>query len=76
MMTHDKTNTHRVRKKMPLGLYCASNFAKCLPIFKILSAADLAVNFKQNVIKISHDTRHVRHYTALWNINVGKAETT
>jgi len=41
----------------------ASDFAKCWPIFKILSLADLAVNFWQCCCEISHHTSNASlHY--------------
>ena len=45
---------HRVRKKRCHSAV-ASNFARCWPIFKILSSADLALT-------------QTRRYTTLWNV--------
>jgi len=53
---------HRLQNKV--ATIFTSNFAKDLPIFKILSPTDLAVHFRQAIMKYP-TTPHTRRYTTL-----------
>jgi len=69
-------STHRAVSGKTCRCICASNFAKCWPIFKIRSPAHLAVNLNSKAVIKCPTTRRRRRYTTLWNINVRKTATT
>jgi len=62
-----KTNTPCLEKGT--ALFFASNFAKCWPIFKVLSPTDSAVNSWQSIIKYP-TTPQTHCYTTLLLKNI------